>query len=413
MFSVLAIFLNNVQITLSMKQILASPILKKQVFKPLQVKKTSWHNVCAGQIADGCQSCVLGQKLVIFITGLCGQHCWYCPVSDQKMRKDVIYANERPVHSEADLIQEAEESGAMGAGITGGDPLVKVERCAHYTWLLKEHFGKDFHVHLYTPLQLVNEERLRILYESGLDEIRFHPYLDDKTWWPRIELARKFPWKVGVEIPAIPGEEKAISELIYYIKDKVDFLNLNELEVSDNLAWQEAFKTKHIKCKDNSSYGVTGSEQTAMNLIKLTAKLGLRTHFCTSKSKDAIQHGNRVKRRAERMKKPYDLVDDEGMLTRGAIYTDLVPCTNYYGILKHMPSEEKQSRLLKLSKLKQSLQKKFNIPNDLIEVDPQKLRILTGGWIVQEIHKKIKNKSAIVTEYPTWDHLEVEVGFLK
>ena len=112
------------------------------------------------------------------------------------------------------------------------------------------------------------------------------------------------------------------------------------------------------------------------------------------------------------MKKPYYLVDDEGMLTRGAIYTDLIPCTNYYGILKHMPSEEKQSRLLKLSKLKQSLQKKFNIPSDLIEVDPQKLRILTGSWILQKIHKKITNKSAIVTEYPTFDHLEVQVDFL-
>ncbi|MEK6962807.1 MAG: radical SAM protein [Nanoarchaeota archaeon] len=380
--------------------------------KQLLVQKTAWHNVCAGQIAKGCQSCVKGQKLVVFVTGLCGQHCWYCPVSDQKMRMDKIYANERPIFSESELIQEAEESGAMGAGITGGDPLTKVERCAEYTYLLKEHFGKKFHVHLYTPLQLVTEERLRILYESGLDEIRFHPYLDNDEWWPRIKLARKFPWKVGVEIPALPGEEKNITKLIHYIKDKVDFLNLNELEVSDNKAWQEAFLTRKIKCKDSQSYGVTGSQETAMNLIKLSAKLGLKTHFCTAKSKDAIQHANRVKRRGERMKKEYDLMDDEGMLTRGAIYLDLQPCMGYYSKIKALPSEEKQAMLLKLSKLKQQLQKKYDIPDELIEIDPQKLRLLTGGWILQEIGSELKNKCALVTEYPTWDHLEVQVEFL-
>ena len=105
-------------------------------------------------------------------------------------------------------------------------------------------------------------------------------------------------------------------------------------------------------------------------------------------------------------------MDDEGMLTRGAVYLDLQPCTGYYGKIKTLSSDQKQAMLLQLSKLKTQLQKKYEIPNELIEIDPQKLRLLTGGWILQEISSELKNKCALVTEYPTWDHLEVQVEFL-
>jgi pyruvate formate-lyase activating enzyme-like uncharacterized protein len=52
--------------------------------------------------------------------------------------------------------------------------------------LLKQEFGSDFHIHLYTPLNLVTAERLQQLHEAGLDEIRFHPNLEDDRWWDRV-----------------------------------------------------------------------------------------------------------------------------------------------------------------------------------------------------------------------------------
>jgi organic radical activating enzyme len=130
--------------------------------------------------------CVEGRKLVLFITGLCTQRCFYCPVSEKKFGHDVVFANEWQIQDPAnpmEMFQEAELTQAKGAGITGGDPLVKLDRCVQYIKLLKDKYGKQFHIHLYTPPKLVTKEALQKLYDAGLDEIRFHPNLkDDKDW---------------------------------------------------------------------------------------------------------------------------------------------------------------------------------------------------------------------------------------
>ena len=129
----------------------------------MDVFKTPWHSWCAGRMATGCRECVEGNKLVLFITGFCAQRCWYCPVSEQKYGKDVVFANEwqiLDINNPKELIEEAVLTEARGAGITGGDPLCRTDRCCEYIRLLKKKFGTSFHVHLYTPLKLITQERL-------------------------------------------------------------------------------------------------------------------------------------------------------------------------------------------------------------------------------------------------------------
>ena len=72
------------------------------------------------------------------------------------------------------------------------------------------------------------------MYEAGLDEIRFHLDLDSEKFWKNIERAKKYTWDIGVEIPMIPTKQEEIQKVIDYIYDKVDFLNMNELELADN-----------------------------------------------------------------------------------------------------------------------------------------------------------------------------------
>ena len=161
-------------------------------------------------------------------------------------------------------IKEAKLCSAKGAGITGGDPLVKLWRTTLCIKELKKEFGKDFHIHLYAPLNLVTKDALKKLYRAGLDEIRFHPKLDSDKEWSKILWAKEFDWDIGVEVPAIPGKEKQSKGLIDYIKGKVDFLNINELELADNSVWR---RKKNIKCKDNISYAIKGSDELAKKLL--------------------------------------------------------------------------------------------------------------------------------------------------
>jgi len=380
----------------------------------MNITKTPYYSWRAGELADGCKHCVKGEKLVLFVTGLCSARCDFCPVSDKKLYKDVVYANERPLEpgDTRAIIEEARACSARGAGITGGDPLVKLDRTVEYIKLLKKTFGKKFHIHLYTPLVLVNEENLYWLCEAGLDEIRFHPKLDKPEDWPKIMLARnkKSKWKVGVEIPVIPGKEEETKLLIDFIADKIDFLNLNELELADNAVWR---KRKNIKCKDSLSYAIKGSDELAKKLLKYCASQGIMTHYCTCKLKDKVQLAKRIIRRAENIKQKFDVMTNEGMLIRGALYLpELIPGFGYHEKLSQIRSTEKKKILNRLERIREDIIRQEELPHDMLLVDEHKLRLITSPWLVRVIEAKDLVK-AVVIEYPTFDALEIEVDILQ
>ncbi len=372
---------------------------------------TGCFSLVKGKMAEGCKYCIKGQKLVLFITGLCGLKCFYCPVSDKKINKDVIYANEWKIEKPEDMLEEARLTEAKGVGITGGDPLVVVDRVCEYLRLLKKEFGKEFHAHLYSTFRLVNEERLKKLYDAGLDEIRFHANLYDKTWWPRIELARKYDWDIGIEIPCIPGMKKEILELIDFMKGKVKFLNLNELEWSERNDCE--YLSRGFLLKNQLSYAVKGSAELALEILKEAKNAGLTLYFCTSKLKDNVQLKNRIKRRAKNIKKSFDQVTDEGTIIRGAIYLpELTPGLNYR---QKLEQADKNKYLQILKELRQKLINSLKISEDLIFVDEVKLRLITDRRLLRKHSCFLKKQNlvpAIVEEYPTRDALEMEVSFV-
>ncbi|MBW3004407.1 radical SAM protein [Candidatus Woesearchaeota archaeon] len=373
--------------------------------------KTSFYSWKKGKLPKGCAYCVKGEKLVLFVTGLCPNKCFFCPVSEKKCGKDVIYANEWKITSPKDIIEEAKLTKAKGAGITGGDPLVKLDRTVKYIKLLKKKFGKKFHIHLYTPLNLVTKEKLSKLHKAGLDEIRFHPMLDKQKEWKKIELANKFKWDVGVEIPVIPGKKKETIKLIDYIKGKIDFLNLNELEISDTNV--NKLVEKGFKPKDKISYGVKGSEKLAKEILNHLKKSKLNIHYCTTTTKDKAQLARRIKRRALNVALKTDFITKEGTLVRGAVYLPELKPDFGYGLQVESVNLSKFIKKLKIAKTK--LQKQLGIPANVLQIDELKPRILTSIAIVDELKqeiKKLKLVPAIIEEYPTWDALEVDVQFL-
>ena len=68
--------------------------------------------------------------------------------------------------SDNDIIDEAKQMGALGTGITGGEPLLRPDKVLSYIRLLKSEFGNQHHIHLYTSLPL-DEIIVKKLVEAG------------------------------------------------------------------------------------------------------------------------------------------------------------------------------------------------------------------------------------------------------
>ncbi len=334
-----------------------------------------------GPLAKGCQHCVKGGKMVLFVTGRCDTGCFYCPVSAEKKGKDVVYANERKISSMDEIIEEAEQMDATGTGITGGDPLMNMERTVSAIKLLKGHFGKEHHIHLYTST--MDAVKVSELADAGLDEIRFHP--SEKIWgsMEKTELAEiaKMPLDVGIEVPALPGHHDDLSELISYAASVgIKFVNLNELEFSES-NW-DMMERMNYGIKDELSSAVDGSEEIGMTAVEEHDEIPV--HFCSSSFKDGVQLRNRLVRMADHNAEEYDVVTEDGTILRGLAYPDDLDAA--ISILKE----------------------KYDVPDELIHKDSDKKRLEVASWVLEELADELPFKCYISEQYPTADHLEVE-----
>jgi len=265
------------------------------------------------QFATGCFLCFSGKKSVVFITGLCKEQCYYCPVNRDYLYRDVMKVNERFVRSVSEIPAEIARSNSSGAGITGGDPLTVPERTVEAIELLKSLFGSRFHVHLYTTGRDLTRELVRRLERAGLDELRFHPIKSE--YLKKVELAAKeSSIDVGIEVPSIPGSEDWILALARFL-DRVGgkFLNLNELEVSPGNYFQLVSRGFTVK---RGGISVEGSAETAKRAMLLAIESGIKTpiHFCPAAYKDRVQTRMRFFQTASNSAEAYEKPTKEGTL---------------------------------------------------------------------------------------------------
>ena len=341
-----------------------------------KVSKTPAGSFVLGEMPRGCKLCIKGAKLVLFVTGLCRRGCFYCPLSEKRKGKDVIYANERPVKSAKEIIEEARAMGALGTGITGGDPAIRFDRTIRFIQLLKKTFGPRHHIHMYC-LDLTRVQ-LSKLEKAGLDELRFH------TWDPLpVERAMDYDICVGVELPAIPGKFEEIRRLLSTLDDLgCRFVNLNELEFSET-NWQ-ALKSRGFVLKHEESIAVKGSQELALKLLSWARRnTKLNIHYCPSSLKDGVQLRNRLLRRAKRTAKPYEVITPEGTLWLGVAYGEEL--------------EKKRRRLIQ----------EFRIPPSMIFFNRERKRLEMPPELAEKLAESVDElEFALVEEYPTWDRLQ-------
>lgn len=308
-------------------------------------------------IPKGCQFCLKGAKVVLFLNGICQKpdHCsWYCPISEERKGKNNTFADEIQVFSNDDLLIEITKINAKGMSITGGEPLLKsnFEKTLDYIKYVKSIKGKKFHIHLYTNGNNFNESIAEKLAEAGLDEIRFHP---PKNKWKHIKFALNNGMSVGAEVPVIPTQEytKYLENLILYL-DKIgaEFINLNEFEIC--YPNSQYLKEKGFKLKKDTIAAVENSKETAMALIKrLAPKTSLKIHFCTIRAKDYHQLKNRYLRRSNIIKLPYEEITDDGLL----IYALIEGSEDILAVVKSL------------------MVSKFKIPKELISIEKNNIKL--------------------------------------
>jgi len=402
------------------------------------MKSTKYCGFSSGTLTKGCAECVLGNKTVLFITGKCERKCYYCPLPESRKNLDVVYANERKlsnVNAVHEAIEEAKLCSSKGIGITGGNPLCALSRTIKFVKAFKKAFGKSFHIHIYLPTDIATKDKLEKLANSGIDEIRFHPYVGnaDISEHPKNErfhffgflskkeqglqviedawnLKKKYGWKVGIEIPSIPKTEKQTVNFLKKVKN-LDFLNLNEFEMP-SLDGEQLVK-RGMSTVGNS-VAIKGSEKTALKIIKmLENQLSYPLHYCSASTKNLFQFKNRLKRRLLNVKKPYDIVTRDSDLFHAAIYLpETKPMFSYEKKLEKLRKNKKI--IQKLNELRKIFIKEFQIPPKMIEVDKQFLRILAHPAI-KEFANEIKAHSAsiaLMTELPTYDKIILNLEWL-
>jgi len=283
------------------------------------LKTTIYLSYYVGDLPEGCRLCLGGMKLVYCATGLCGRSCFYCPLSKERRGRDVVYADEVPVKSLEDVIAEAKAIDARGVGVTGGDPVLRVDRVVETLKALREALSQKLHVHLYTTTQPhVNESSLSTLLDADIDELRLHPNLEVVDELAPLRLAVDMGFKAGLEVPAIPRFEDRICRVIERAeKLGASFVIINELEMTESNAL--ALQVRGFKLKTGSVSAVQGSWETAMALLRSVEELGLSGHFCPAYIKDSAQFRNRLRRKARNIAMPHEVITRDPLLVKGVI----------------------------------------------------------------------------------------------
>jgi pyruvate formate-lyase activating enzyme-like uncharacterized protein len=317
-------------------------------------------------LSKGCILCHQGAKMVLFVTGRCHRSCWYCPLSSNRGGKDVVFANERKIEHSSQIIEEAETMSALGTGITGGEPLLCIDRVIEYCRLLKNRFGKNHQIHLYTAKAPTYEELLAL--KGCVDEIRLHP--SHECWENILESdfirsaqhAKAMGFDIGIEVPALPGLELLIPALQY-----LDFLNINELEWGETNA--DEMRRRGFELDDSFHNAVKGTQKWAEKLCP-----NEKVHWCSSSFKDSVQLRERLKRIAKNTARHFDEITDDGTIV--------------YGVLEPEAGTSEACTELCLKELGKD---GYSICGDHIE---------TAWWLLAEAQDKLPGKKTVIERYP-------------
>lgn len=264
------------------------------------------------RLSPGCRICTEGGWSCLFINGKCNCRCFYCPTAQDKVGEPTTNSVEfvRP----ADYVAYLERLGFTGSSLSGGEPLMTPERSIAFIRAIKDRFGPNMHVWLYTNGALATTDILMKLRDAGLDEIRFDIGAINYNLTPLQKAVGLIP-TVTVEIPAIPEEKERMKGMLGVLRDiGVQHLNLHQLRLTP-------FNFDHLQVRKylyihGEKVTVLDSELAALEILLHGIRMGidLPINYCSFPYKNRFQSRASRQRNASFLIKVFEAMTENGFI---------------------------------------------------------------------------------------------------
>ncbi len=264
------------------------------------------------QISKGCRLCGQGLWSCLFITNKCNAACFYCPSAQLNDEVPATQSlNFETAESYADYINYF---GFKGVSFSGGEPLLFFERTLHYLKTVRNLCSPEIYIWMYTNGILATKEKLSLLAEAGLDEIRFDigatGYKLDK-----VKLAKGIIPQVTIEIPAVPEKKTKLKQLLSEMAEAgVSNLNLHQLRLTKHNA-PKLLKHPYTYVPAEQPV-VLESELTALELLEYAQKqkISMGINYCSFWFKNRFQAAGFRQRLALTQNKAKSDVTEKGFI---------------------------------------------------------------------------------------------------
>ncbi|WP_020674825.1 radical SAM protein [Geopsychrobacter electrodiphilus] len=270
-----------------------------------------------GELSPGCQQCVAGNWSCLFINASCNASCFYCPTAQD--RGEIPATNNLSFRHPRSYTTYLKRLGFSGSSISGGEPLLTLNRTLAFLRAARKGLGKHGHLWMYTNGILLTREIAGQLAEAGLDEIRFDIGATGYKCHKIAEAKGLIP-VISIEIPAVPEAVSTLKQVLPELPELgVNHLNLHQLRLTQHNFRQ--MNERNYTFLHGEKITVLDSELAALEILSFVhrTQLNLPVNYCSFVFKHRHQKAAALRRVAQLDKRPWETVTRAGFIRKLAL----------------------------------------------------------------------------------------------
>lgn len=251
------------------------------------------------ELSKGCQACKSGTWICLFVGHKCNLECSYCPQGTFEDKNNQI-DDDRAFQSYwiDDVkfqIQLMPKGSVTGVSYSGGEPFMYMSKIINMATFLTQ-YRPEIYQWIYTNGLIADKNKVSIISELGISEIRFH--LGASEFHDRalnnLKDASKIMKITNVESPSTPyiKEQLINNDYLKWLEDNgVQQLNLSELYLNQRNP-QEPFASMELYAYTSMARGYnlspTCSREITYDIINYACQknINILINDCSHESRD-------------------------------------------------------------------------------------------------------------------------------